>query len=81
MHIGLFYPEDSKRQQKQRQTTFKLIGFSDLEQSKEKGCMNKIEVLLLDMAREFLSEMPRKAGVKMISVLDQVREGNRDSRL
>lgn len=43
--------------------------------------MNKIEVLLLEEARTFLKGLTKEANRKMLSVLNKVKEGNRDSKL
>lgn len=43
--------------------------------------MNKIKILLLEGAREFLKGLPKDASRKMLAVLNKVKEGNKDSRL
>ena len=43
--------------------------------------MNEIEIILLTEALGFLEEMPSKARKKMVSILNQVKEGSRDSRI
>lgn len=43
--------------------------------------MIKLEIILLEEARQFLIGLPDKAGKKMMFVLNQVKEGVKDSRL
>lgn len=43
--------------------------------------MNKLEIIYLQEAHDYLKKMPEKANRKMVSVIDQVRNGSRDPRL
>lgn len=43
--------------------------------------MNELEIIYLEDAHKFLSELPKNANRKMLYVIDQVKQGSRDSRL
>lgn len=43
--------------------------------------MNEIEVILLKGARDFVKGLDKKAAGKIVSVMNQVKQGSRDSRL